>query len=137
MPHKNLPQFRVEPNGEKLSLYGITLAQLQGKIAGANRSFAVGRVRDDGEQRSLVAGQTLQQLADIGNLVLTARDGRPVYVRDVADIVLATSPNETRVATVERSADGLVRVAFRANRAHLFDGAGRHIACNALEKVPA
>ncbi len=103
-------QFRVEPNGEKLSLYGITLAQLQGKIAGANRSFAVGRVRDDGEQRSLVAGQTLQQLADIGNLVLTARDGRPVYVRDVADIVLATSPNETRVATVERSADGLVRV---------------------------
>lgn len=103
-------QFRVEPNGEKLSLYGITLAQLQGKIAGANRSFAVGRVRDDGEQRSLVAGQTLQQLADIGNLVLTARDGRPVYVRDVADIVLATSPNETRVSTVERSADGLVRV---------------------------
>ncbi|MCX5479939.1 efflux RND transporter permease subunit [Kaistia geumhonensis] len=103
-------QFRVEPNGEKLSLYGITLAQLQGKIAGANRSFSVGRVRDDGEQRSLVAGQTLQQLADIGNLVLTARDGRPVYVRDVADVVLATSPNETRVSTVERTGDGLLRV---------------------------
>ncbi len=101
--------FRVEPDGEKLSLYGITLAQLQGKIAGANRSFEVGRVRDGGEQRTLVAGQTLQQLADIGNLVITARDGRPVYVRDVADIELATRPNETLVTAVTREGDTLVR----------------------------
>ncbi len=101
--------FRVEPDGEKLSLYGITLAQLQAKIAGANRSFEVGRVRDGGEQRTLVAGQTLQQLADIGNLVLTARDGRPVYVRDVADIVLATRPNETLVTAVTREGDTLLR----------------------------
>ncbi|SHG51474.1 Multidrug efflux pump subunit AcrB [Kaistia soli DSM 19436] len=102
-------QFRVEPDGEKLSLYGVTLAQLQEKISGANRSFEVGRVRDDGQQRTLVAGQTLQQLSDIDNLVITARDGRPVYVRDVANIVLATSPNETLVTAVTRDGDSLVR----------------------------
>ena len=33
---------------------------------------------------ALVAGQTLQTLPEIGNLLITARDGRPVYVRDVA-----------------------------------------------------
>ncbi len=102
-------QFRIEPDGEKLSLYGITLAQLQAKITGANRSFEVGRVRDGGEQRTLVAGQTLQQLADIDNLVITARDGRPVYVRDVANVVLAMQPNETLVTGVSRSGDTLVR----------------------------
>ncbi|CDX16732.1 Acriflavin resistance protein [Mesorhizobium sp. ORS 3324] len=102
-------EMQVEPDPEKLSLYGITLQQLTGKIAGANRSFQIGTVRDDGNQRVLVAGQTLQALSDIGNLLLTARDGRPVYVRDVANVVLATSPAENRVTNIVKSDKGLER----------------------------
>ncbi len=103
-------EIRVEPDPEKLSLYGITLQQLTGKIEGANRSFQLGHVREAGEQRTLVAGQTLQHLAEIGNLMLTARDGRPVYVRDVANVVLATDPNETRVNEYRKTEGGLERV---------------------------
>jgi multidrug efflux pump subunit AcrB len=102
-------EIRVEPDPEKLSLYGITLQQLAAKVAGANRSFQTGRVREKGEQRTLVAGQTLQSLSEIGNLLLTARDGRPVYVRDVATVVLATEPNEARVTSVSKTATGLAR----------------------------
>ncbi|TJW03896.1 MAG: efflux RND transporter permease subunit, partial [Mesorhizobium sp.] len=102
-------EIQVEPDPEKLSLYGITLQQLTGKIAGANRSFQIGTVRDQGNQRVLVAGQTLQALSDIGNLLLTARDGRPVYIRDVASVVLATSPAENRVTDVVKSDKGLER----------------------------
>ncbi len=102
-------EIRVEPDPELLSLYGITLQQLAAKIAGANRSFQVGRVREMGEQRTLVAGQTLQSLSAIGNLLLTARDGRPVYVRDVGTVVLATEPNEARVTHVRKTAAGLAR----------------------------
>ena len=103
-------EIRVEPDPERLSLYGITLQQLAGKVEGANRSFEAGLIREDGQQRILVGGQTLQTLTEIGNLLLTARDGRPVYVRDVADIVLATDPNETRVSAVTKTeARGLER----------------------------
>jgi len=102
-------EMRIEPDPERLSLYGITLQQLAAKVAGANRSFQVGRVREVGEQRTLVAGQTLQSLSEIGNLLLAARDGRPVYVRDVASIVLATEPNEARVMNVRKTAAGLER----------------------------
>src|SRR5690606_33524669 len=102
-------EIRVEPDPERLSLYGITLQQLAAKISGANRSFQAGRVREDGEQRTLVAGQTLQTLSEIGNLLLTARDGRPVYVRDVASVILATEPNEARVMNVRKTATGLER----------------------------
>jgi multidrug efflux pump subunit AcrB len=102
-------EIRVEPDPERLSLYGITLQQLAAKVAGANRSFQSGRVRESGEQRTLVAGQTLQSLSEIGNLLLTARDGRPVYVRDVGTVVLATEPNEARVASVRKTAAGLER----------------------------
>ena len=108
-------EIRVEPDPEKLSLYGITLAQLSGKIEGANRSFQAGTVREDGKQRTLIAGQTLQTPAEIGNLVLTARDGRPVYVRDVATISLAMEPKENRVYDITRhdgaaGADTLTRL---------------------------
>ncbi|MCO5130093.1 MAG: efflux RND transporter permease subunit [Xanthobacteraceae bacterium] len=99
-------QFRVEPDPERLSLYGITLQQLAAKIEGANRSFRIGTVREDTQQRALVAGQTLQGLPEIGNILLTARDGRPVYVRDVARVVLATAPAENRVTDIRRTADG-------------------------------
>ena len=99
-------EIRVEPDPEKLSLYGITLQQLMGKIEGANRSFQVGMVRENAEQRNLVAGQTLQTATDIGNMFITARDGRPVYVRDVAKVVLATEPNETHVSDIRKAASG-------------------------------
>ncbi len=102
-------EIQVEPDPEKLSLYGITLQQLDGKIEGANRSFQAGMVREDREQRELVGGQTLQTLTEIGNLLLTARDGRPVYVRDVANVVLATDPNETRVDSIVKTDSGLER----------------------------
>ncbi|WP_238120222.1 MULTISPECIES: efflux RND transporter permease subunit [unclassified Xanthobacter] len=105
-------EIRVEPDPEKLSLYGITLAQLSAKIDGANRSFQAGTVREKGQQRTLVAGQTLQTPTEIGNLLLTARDGRPVYVRDVATVTLATEPNDTRVFDVRKGpgGDALMRV---------------------------
>lgn len=103
-------EIRVEPDPELLSLYGITLQQLSAKVSGANSSFQIGTVREDGEQRTVLAGQTLQAMPQIGNLVLTARDGRPVYVRDVARIVLATEPNENRVTDVRKTDAGLTRV---------------------------
>jgi len=102
-------QFRVEPDPERLSLYGITLQQLAAKIEGANRSFRLGTVREDTRQRAIVAGQTLQALPEIGNILLTARDGRPVYVRDVAHVALTAAPAENRVTDIRKTSTGLDR----------------------------
>ncbi len=84
-------QIRVEPDPEKLSLFGVTLQQLIAKVRGANREFVAGTVRDAGITRTLAAGQTLRGVPDIGLLLLTTRDGRPVYVRDVAKVVVGAS----------------------------------------------
>ncbi|WP_373090181.1 efflux RND transporter permease subunit [Sneathiella sp.] len=102
-------EFRIEPDPEKLSLYGITLQQLTAKIEGANRSFRLGSIRENGSQHAIIAGQTLQEMPQIGNLLLTARDGRPVYVRDVAKVVLETAPAENRVMDIRKSDTGLTR----------------------------
>ncbi|HYH36985.1 MAG TPA: efflux RND transporter permease subunit [Azospirillum sp.] len=89
-------QIRVEPDPERLALYGVTLNQLVDKVKNANRSFQVGAVRAGGGSLPAVAGQTLQGVADIGLLLITTHDGRPVYVKDVAAIVAGARPDESR-----------------------------------------
>jgi multidrug efflux pump subunit AcrB len=90
-------QIRVEPEPERLALYGVTLQQLVGKVSEANRSFLAGQVRGNDTMRDVTAGQTLTGIPDIGMLLVTTRDGRPVYVRDVATVVIGPSPQEHRV----------------------------------------
>ena len=57
-----------------------------------------------------MAGQTLQTPAEIGNILLTARDGRPVYVRDVANVLLSSGNAEHRVSNVLHTPDGMLAV---------------------------
>ncbi len=85
-------QIRVEPDPEHLSLYGITLDQLVNKIKAANRSFMAGHIRQQNRNLSVAAGQTLKGIPDIGLLLLSSRNGRPVYVRDVARVVVGATP---------------------------------------------
>ncbi|PPQ27729.1 efflux RND transporter permease subunit [Rhodopila globiformis] len=99
-------EIRVEPDPEKLSLFGVTLQQLVAKVRDANRSFVAGHVRDAGVERSVAAGQTLLGVPDIGLLLIGTRDGRPVYVRDVARVVVGTSPVDARVWNITRDKSG-------------------------------
>jgi multidrug efflux pump subunit AcrB len=93
----NPQQIRVEPDPEKLALHGVTLQQLVAKVRDANRSFQAGQLRDNDVMRTVAAGQTLAGIPDIGLLLVTTRDNRPVYVRDVASVVIGPSPQEHRV----------------------------------------
>ncbi|WP_404385532.1 efflux RND transporter permease subunit [Caenispirillum salinarum] len=102
-------QIRVEPDPEKLALYGVTLKDLMDKVENANRSFMVGRVREAGASLPVVAGQTLQGVPDVGQLLVTTMDGRPVYLKDVADVVVGSKPTDARVWQMMKAddADGL------------------------------
>ena len=99
-------EIRVQPDPEKLALYGVTLEQVIGKVQNANRAFLAGAFRENGRSTPIEAGQTLQGVPDIGLLLLTTRDGRPVYVKDVADVVVGSSELDHRAWTMTREASG-------------------------------
>ncbi len=109
-------QIRVEPDPERLALLGVTLNQLVDKVRHANRSFLVGAIRDPaaaggGGMLPVAAGQTLAGVPDIGQLLLTTHDGRPVYVMDVAKVVVGARPDEQRVWSLAPDGKGgLTRV---------------------------
>ncbi len=99
-------QFRIEPDPERLTMYGITMSQLVGKVKEANRSFLAGRIREANRSYPVVAGQTLSGIPDIGLLVIGSRDGRPVYVRDVAEVVADSKPLEHYTWHYAKAKDG-------------------------------
>ncbi|MCW5698775.1 MAG: efflux RND transporter permease subunit [Rhodospirillales bacterium] len=99
-------QVRVEPDPERLSLYGVTLGQLLDKVKNANRAFTAGRLTAADHSIPVMAGQSLFGVPDIGLLLITSRDGRPVYVKDVADVVADASPPENRVWHFDKNDKG-------------------------------
>ncbi|MBW6400306.1 efflux RND transporter permease subunit [Roseomonas sp. HJA6] len=99
-------ELRIEPDPAALARHGITLNQIVDKLRGANASFQAGRLRADGRTLSVQVGETLQGVPDAGLLLLTASDGRPVYLGDVAHIGVAPSPLESRVWRLTRQQDG-------------------------------
>jgi multidrug efflux pump subunit AcrB len=102
--------IRISPQPEKLALYGITLQQLAAKVQGANSAVPAGQVRSRGGQIDVMAGETLSSPDAINNLLLTSRDGRPVYVRDVANVAFVTNTSDALVATVRRNGPATERV---------------------------
>lgn len=92
--------LRIAPDPDRLALHAVTLQQLAAKVGGANRAFPAGQVRDGGETIGVLAGETLRTPEAIGNLLVTTRDGRPVYVRDVADVGFATESGALLVSSV-------------------------------------
>ncbi len=101
--------LRVAPDPEKLALYGITLQQLVGKVQGANSSIPVGTVRSEGQQTAFILGKTLATPSEIGNLKLTSRDGRPVYVRDVAEVAFVSDLDDVHAASLHKDQHGVVQ----------------------------
>ena len=90
-------ELRIEPNPELLSLYGITLNQVVNKVKSANQAFATGSLRNTNTLTPVIVGQTLQDTTAIGLLVITTIDGRPIYLRDVAQVTIGASLGEHHV----------------------------------------
>ncbi|MCU0899051.1 MAG: efflux RND transporter permease subunit [Cypionkella sp.] len=101
--------IRIAPDPERLALYGVTLQDLAEKVAQANRTLSTGRLLDAGAQVDLVAGRTLTAPAEVANLLVSTRDGRPVYVSDVADVGFVPDRSDHIVAHVTRGPDGTVQ----------------------------
>lgn len=102
----NPDEIRIEPDPEKLAAYGVTLQQLVGKIQQANRTFDAGGIFKNSTFHNVKVGKTLRGVPDIGLLLLATQDGRPVYVQDVAKLVVGPRPASARVAMFEKEEGG-------------------------------
>ncbi|MBI3530206.1 MAG: efflux RND transporter permease subunit [Betaproteobacteria bacterium] len=84
-------QYQVLIQPQKLIKYGLTFKAVMEALAANNRQVG-GQYVNLGQEQYLVRGLGLVTgTRDIGNVVITQREGAPVYVRDVAEVKEAPS----------------------------------------------
>jgi multidrug efflux pump subunit AcrB len=77
-------QVRLDPI--RLAAFGLDEDQVARMIEGANQAVDAGSFPGTGGQILVHVGGFFKDAADVGRVVVHVADGRPVYLRDVADI---------------------------------------------------
>ena len=82
-----LPAVRVELNPDKLAANGIALDSVRTAITATNANRPKGSLEDNGRYWQIGANDQARVAAEYGAILLTYRNGAPVRLRDVADVV--------------------------------------------------
>ncbi len=80
------PVLHVLLDAQRLSGYGLALQDLREALSQANQSSHAGELVADNRSVVVKAGELLGDADDVAGLVVGLHEGRPVYLRDVADI---------------------------------------------------
>ncbi|MGP8199595.1 MAG: efflux RND transporter permease subunit [Limisphaerales bacterium] len=80
-------QVRVQLDPVKLASRNLSPAGLVPMLQQANKQYSAGNLTSDNHEVVVETGAFLQTADDVGNVVVGAYSGKPVYLHDVADIV--------------------------------------------------
>lgn len=87
-------QIRVEVLPERLTGFGVSLDQIANTIRTANLEEGTGNLERGSAVYQVYTGSFLRTRGDIARLVVGVYEGRPIYVRDVADVI--SGPSELK-----------------------------------------
>ena len=81
-------QYHVQPDPAKLIGLGLSFAGVAEALERNNTSRGAGYIERGGEGYVVRSGGRLETLEDIRNVVVSTREGVPVRVRDIADVLV-------------------------------------------------
>lgn len=91
-------QVQVLVSPDKLVKYDLTVNDVVAAVEQGNANAGGGVVVRGWEQLYLRGVGLLKDLPDLERVVLKSKDGAPVYVRDVADVVIGAEPRQGAVS---------------------------------------
>lgn len=84
-------QFQVQPNTVRMAELGISHEQLEGALKGYSSNTSGGFLELNGREYLIRNLGRTSSLDDLRNLALTARDGQPLLLRQIADVTFAAA----------------------------------------------
>lgn len=124
-------QYQVLIKPDRLTSYGITLQQVFGALE-KNNANASGNFIEHGSEQYVVRGLGLvKDTKDIENIIVATHEHAPVYVRDMADVVIGA---ELRQGAVTANGEG---EAVAGIVLMLKGASGREVVNAVKEKLPA
>lgn len=82
-------QYQVLADAVKMDIYGVTMAELESAVASMSVNVGGGIVRDYGNEYNLRGMGRTNDLEELGHTLVKMNGDAPVYVADVADVVIA------------------------------------------------
>ena len=83
----NRPAVRIQVDTQRLASIGLSLDQLRTVISNQNSNTAKGSFNGPTRQYTINANDQLVTAAEYGDVIVTYRNGAPVYLKDVANII--------------------------------------------------
>jgi len=81
-------EFQVAPLPDQLVAYGVTMHDLVGALERNNSNIGAAYIEKKGEQLLVRSPGQIGSISEIGNIVVTSKQGVPVRIRDVAQVAL-------------------------------------------------
>ena len=98
-------EYHVTPHPERLLAHGLGFRDVLDALARNNANVGAGYIERNGEQYLIRAPGQVASLDDVRQIVLGTHAGVPVYVRDVADVILG---EELRTGAATRNGEEVV-----------------------------
>jgi cobalt-zinc-cadmium resistance protein CzcA len=121
-------QFQVQPDPGRLAAYGLSFAQVIAAIEANNVSRGANFIEQNGEGVVVRASGRVENIDDIGKIVVTTRGGVPVRISDIADVAIGKE-----LRTGSASVDG--REVVLGTALMLVGGNSRTVAAAADRKI--
>ena len=121
-------QYQIIVDPALLDEYGLTLHDVSSRIAENNTNFGGGYIEHAAEQYTLLGTGRAVDPADLGNIVLTAKNGTPVLLRDVAAVQIGPAPPEGATLRNGETVSGMVIMLKGENGKQLIERVKQRIA---------
>jgi multidrug efflux pump subunit AcrB len=93
---------RVEPDPDRLRALNVSLGELHGALRSAEAQLPAGDLVAGGRRVAVEARGFAVAARELARVVVTVRDGRPIYVEDVARVVDGPEPEPPIVLTASK-----------------------------------
>src|SRR6266699_1241526 len=121
-------QFQIVVDPALLEQYGLTLHDVATRVEENNTNFGGGYIEHASEQFTLIGSGRAVNTDDLGNIVLTAKNGTPVLVRDVAELRVGAAPPEGATLRNGETVSGMVIMLKGENGKRLIERVKERIA---------
>jgi multidrug efflux pump len=119
----SLPAVRVEANPAALNKYGIGLDDVRATINANNANRPKGVVEDGDKQWQIYANDQSLTAADYAPLIVAYRNGAPVRLSDVAEVI--DSVQDVRNAGISNGKPAVLVIMYRQPGANIIETADR------------
>ena len=83
-------QIHITPDPARLVAYGLTLRDVMDAVARGNANVGAGYIEREGEQYLIRSPGQIADIDGLRRIVVTRRDGLPIHIDDVAEVVEGT-----------------------------------------------